>query len=43
VAQSVPMPWFVWLLIVCVLLTVVFGAIGRSLQRKGRDVERHRD
>ncbi len=37
------MPWFLWLIIVCVVLTVLFGAIGRGLQRKGRDVERHRD
>jgi hypothetical protein len=37
------MAWFVWLLIVVALLTVVFVAIGRSLQKKGRDVERHRD
>jgi len=37
------MPWFLWLLIVVALLTVLFVAIGRSLQRKGRDVERHRD
>jgi hypothetical protein len=43
VQQSRPMPWFVWVLILLVVVTMVFGAIGRSLQRKGRDVERHRD
>jgi len=37
------MPWFLWVLIVLVVLTVAFGAIGRSLQKKGRDLERHRD
>jgi hypothetical protein len=37
------MSWFVWVLIVLVLLTVGFVAVGRALQRKGRDIERHRD
>ena len=37
------MPWFVWVLIVLVVLTLAFGAIGRALQRGGRRIERHRD
>lgn len=37
------MPWFLWLLIVVAVLTVLFVAIGRGLQRKGRDIEHHRD
>jgi hypothetical protein len=37
------MSWFVWVLIVLVILTVGFVAVGRALQRKGRDIERHRD
>jgi hypothetical protein len=37
------MPLFVWLIILCVVVTVLLGAVGRSLQRKGRDIERHRD
>jgi len=36
-------PWFLWLVIVAIVLTVLFVAIGRGLQRKGRDMERHRD
>jgi len=35
--------WFLWALILLVVLTVVFGAIGRSLQRKGRALERNRE
>jgi hypothetical protein len=37
------MPWFVWVLIALVIVSLAFGAIGRSLQKKGRDLERHRD
>ncbi len=37
------MPWFLWLLIVVVVLTVLLVAVGRGLQRKGRDIEHHRD
>jgi hypothetical protein len=37
------MAWFVWVLIALVVLTVGLLAIGRGLQRKGRQMERHRD
>jgi hypothetical protein len=37
------MAWFVWVLIALVVLTVGFVAIGRGLQREGREMERHRD
>jgi hypothetical protein len=37
------MDWFVWALIALVVLTVGFVAVGRALQRKGRNIERHRD
>jgi len=30
------MPWFLWLVIVVAVLTVLFVAIGRGLQRKGQ-------
>jgi hypothetical protein len=37
------MAWFVRVLIALVVLTVGQVAIGRGLQRKGREMERHRD
>jgi len=37
------MAWFVWVLIALVVLTLGLVAIGRGLQRKGREMERHRD
>ena len=37
------MGWFVWALIAFAVLTMGFIAVGRALQRKGRDIERHRD
>jgi hypothetical protein len=37
------MAWLVWVLIALVVLTMGFVAIGRGLQRKGREMERHRD
>jgi hypothetical protein len=36
------MAWLVWVLIALVVLTTGLVAIGRGLQRKGRDMERHR-
>ena len=42
-ARMSGMGWFVWVLIALVVLTVGFVAVGRALQRKGRDIERHRD
>jgi hypothetical protein len=37
------MAWFLWLLIGVAVFTVLIVAIGRGLQRKGRDIEHHRD
>ena len=37
------MAWFVWVSIALVVLTLGLVAIGRGLQRKGREMERHRD
>jgi hypothetical protein len=42
-ARMPGMGWFVWALIALVVLTVGFIAVGRAIQRKGRDIERHRE
>jgi len=37
------MPWWAWILIILVVVTLLAGSVGRWLQSKGSAAERNRD